>query len=260
KLLANALFESEGPTARTLAEAEKSIAILAPLPPVSDNADTWRRAATWYMAKGDPPSLARALVLLQRCRAIVAAQADAARALPTTPADDPIFAAPADVDRMIAGLQLRLGNGAAALDTASRAVDADPSNPAAWSQYADALALSGRTDDALAALMEGVLLTADPALRRRVVEGYQHGAPGGCALLPGQNGSPALNPACPEVHRYICLATARAIALRLRAGRSDLAAQLRDAGLHSFGCDAASLDPASPPPSTAPRTGTPAPR
>lgn len=243
KLLANALFEKEGPSPRALAEAERSLAILAPLPPLENNADTWRRAATWYEAKGDPASLARALELLERCKAIVTAQAEAARTRPGTPADDPAFAAPADVDRMIAGVQLRLGNRSAALDASARAVEADPSNPDAWRQYSDALGVAGRVDDAVVAVMEGVMLTTDAGLRQRVVELYQRGAGGGCALLPGQNGSAALNPACPEVHRHLCSAAARAIGLRLRAGRTDLADQLHASGLRDFGCDAASLEP-----------------
>ena len=243
KLLANALFESEGPSPHTLAEAEKSIAILAPLPPARNNADTWRRAATWYDAKGDPASLARALQLLERCKAIVTAQAEAARARPGTPADDPALAAPADVDRLIATVQLRMGNSGAALDASRRSVEAEPANPAAWRQYSDALGLSSRVDDAVVALIEGVLLTRDPDLRLRLVELYQHGAGGGCALLSGPNGTAAINPACPEVRRHLCAAAARAIGLRLREGHPDMAEQLHASGLRDFGCDAASLEP-----------------
>ena len=231
KLLANALFETAGPAPRTLEEAEKSLAILAPLDPLHNNADTWRRAASWYMAKGDRPSLERALQILDRCRTIVNGQTGDSQA-----------AAAADVDRMIGEVQLRLGNSGAALDASARSAQSDPSNPEGWRQYSDALGTAGRVDDAVVALMEGVLLTSDAGLRQRVVEVYRQVGGGGCALLPGQNGSTALNPSCPQVHRHLCSAAAQAIALRLRAGRVDLADQLRTAGLRDFGCDAASLE------------------
>jgi hypothetical protein len=172
--------------------------------------------------------LKRALELLDRTKAIVSAQ---------TP--DP--AALAEIDRMTGEIQLRMGNSGAALEATARAAQADPTNPDAWRQYSDALGSAGRVDDAVVALMQGVLLTSDTGLRQRMVELYQHGAGGTCALLPGQNGAPAINPSCPEVKKHLCAAAAQAIALRLRTGRPDLAEVLRNSGLRDFGCDAASL-------------------
>lgn len=229
KLLANALFAAEGPTARVLQEAEKSLAILTPLPPLRNNADTWYRAASWYLGKGDPGSLKRSLELLGRTREIANAQSD----------HDP--AALAEIDRMIGEAQLRSGNSGAALEATARAAQADPSNPEAWRQYSDALGNTGRVDDAVIALMQGVLLTRDAGLRQRMVELYRQGAGGACALRAGPNGTSAINPACPEVRKHLCAADAQAIALRLRAGRPDLAEVLRNSGMRDFGCDATAL-------------------
>ena len=227
-----------------LEEAEKSVAILDPLEPLRNNADTWRRAALWYESKGDEPSLKRALQLLERCRAIVAAQAAEARRNPlATEATDPILAGPGEVDRLIAALQVRMGNPGAAMEALTRGVEQEPENAEAWSQYAEALAASGRHDDAVVAAMEGVMLTVDPALRQRVVDLYRAGgAASGCALLPGQNGSVAINPACPAVRQQLCTATARAIAVRRKSGRQDLAEQLRASGVRDFGCDPKTLE------------------
>jgi hypothetical protein len=230
KLLANALFEAEGPTPRVFEEAEKSLAILAPLPPSRNNADTSRRAASWYLAKGDPASLKRALELLTRTREIASAQGDA----------DP--AAIAEIERMCGEVQLRMGDTRAGLEATARAAQADSANPEAWRQYSDALGSAGRVDDAVVALMEGVLLTTDNGLRQRMVELYRRGAGGSCALLPGQNGVPAINPSCPEVRKHLCAADAQAIALRLRGGRADVAEVLRTSGMRDFGCDAAALE------------------
>jgi hypothetical protein len=155
--------------------------------------------------------------------------------------DDPIYLASGEIDRMIGEAQLRAGNSGAALEASARSAQSDPSNPEVWRQLSDALGASGKVDEAVVALMEGVLLTSDIGLRQRVVELYQHGAGGACALLPGQNGLPAMNPACPEVRKHLCSATAQAIELRLRSGRADLAEQLRSSGVRDMGCDAAML-------------------
>ena len=238
KLLANALFETHAPIDRVLAEAEKSLAILSPLPDLRDNADTWRRAAEWYRAKGDPASTRRALEILQRCLAIVTAQEEHARTLPRfDPAANPLATARADVNRMISATYLQIGDPTQALATSARAIDIDPENPEAYRQYAQSLAAAGRTEQAMITLMEGVMLTVDPGLRQAVVDLYRAGLdPHGCALLPGQDGRPALNPACDTVRAHLCAATTAAIAVREKAGRRDLAEQLRATGTTSFGC------------------------
>jgi len=90
-------------------------------------------------------------------------------------------------------------------------------------------------------LMEGVLLTVDPGLRQAVIEMYRAGLdPHGCALLPGQDGRPALNPSCDTVHAHLCQASAAAIAVRVNANRTDLAEQIRAAAARDFRCQSGS--------------------
>ncbi len=263
-MLANALFEADpGPAniRRVLAEAERSLAILHPLPPERNNAGALRRAANWYLAQADliqppgrraaiPPeavqSCRRALELLQRARTMVVAQFEAARARPGFDAGaDPLATAPAEVDRLISAAYLKLGDTGRALDLSANAIELDPGNPEVYRQYAQALAAAGRGAQAIEVLMEGVMLTLDPGLRQNVVEWYQSGADrSGCALMPGQNGSMALNPGCEAVHVRLCAATVAAIQLRLKAGRRDLAEQLKSSGVKDFGCPVAPLDAA----------------
>mgnify|MGYP003701075467 CR=1 FL=1 len=89
------------------------------------------------------------------------------------------------------------------------------------------------------------MLTLDAWLRQNVVELYQSGVDrGGCALMPGQNGSMALNAGCDAVHSRLCAATVAAIQLRLKGGRRDLAEQLKDSGIKDFACPAGPLDAA----------------
>ena len=231
KLLANALFESHAPIDQVLAEGEKMLATLQPLPPLHDNADSWRRAANWYLSKGDPASVHRAIEILQRCLAIVTAQEQHARTLPRfDPATNPLATAREDVNRMISGAYLQAG------DT-SKAETIDPENPDVWARRAKSLVAAGKHEEAIVTLMEGVMLTVDPQLRQAVVDLYRAGLdPHGCALLPGQDGRPALNPACDTVHAHLCKASTAAIELREKAGRKDLADQLRDTAAKSFGC------------------------
>jgi tetratricopeptide (TPR) repeat protein len=244
KLLAMALFDSHAPLDRVLAEADKSLAVLAPLPPLHNNADTWLRAARWYLEKKDPAAARRALEILQRSMAIVTAQEEHARVQPRyDPATAPYGTARADINRMTAAAYVQLGDRSLALESAARAVELDPGNADLWRQYAVALSQAGRNPDATLALMEGVMLTMDAGLRQGVVEMYRHlPDQGGCALLPGQGGNPALNPNCEIVHQDLCRATAAAIRLRLQGGRRDLADQLHATGVSNFGCAAAELD------------------
>ncbi len=263
-MLANALFEADpGRTNidRVLTEAEKSLAILQPLPLKRNNAGALRRAAVWYLAKADlirPPgqsaanspeaaqSCRRALELLQRGRTMLVAQLEAARQRPGFDAKtDSLAAAPAEVDRLISSAYLKLGDTGRALHLSRGAIEVDPGNPDAYRQHAQALIAAGRGEEAVTVLMEGVMLTLDASLRQNVVELYQSGVDrGGCALMPGQNGSMALNPGCPAVHGQLCAATVAAIQLRLTHGRRDMAEQLKNSGVRDFGCAAGPLEEA----------------
>jgi hypothetical protein len=231
KLLANALFESHAPIDQVLAESDRSLAILAQLPDLRKNADSWRRAANWYLAKGDPASGHHAIDLLQQCLAIVTAQEAHARTLPRyDPNNDPLAGARTDVNRMIASAYSQLGD-------MSRAIQLDPENAEAWRSYAQSLVQAGKGQEAIVALMEGVMLTVSPGLRQAVVELYRTGLdPHGCALLPGQDGRPALNPGCDTVKAHLCAAADAAIAVREKGGRADLAAQLRQSKVRDFRC------------------------
>jgi hypothetical protein len=231
KLLAAALFEAHAPIEQVISEGDRMLAILSPLPPLRNNADSWRRAAMWYMAKGDPASTQHAMELLQRCLAIVTAQEEHARThLRYDAANDPMATARQDVNRMISGAYLQIGDPSKALAT-------DPENPDVWRRQAKSLTDAGHGQEAMAALMEGVLLTMDPGLRQAVVDLYRTGLdPHGCALLPGQDGRPALNPSCDTVHAHLCAASAAAIELREKSGRHDLAEQLRVSAVRDFHC------------------------
>ena len=235
KMLAVALHESEGAGVRTLAEAERSLAILDPLPPLRNNADTWRRAALWYQSKSDAASLARAHDLLARCKTIVTAQAEHARSDPkATPENTPVLNAPAEVDRLMAQVEQQRGHAGEALGALTRSLESDPTNARAWLEYVNALAASGRMEEAVVTAEAATLLTMDNALRQRVVELYRASDQAACAL----NGN-AINPACPPVHAHLCNAAAMAMDVRRKSGTPAQVEELRKMAVEQFGCGAA---------------------
>jgi tetratricopeptide (TPR) repeat protein len=239
KLLAYALHESDarGNIDRVIEEAEKGLAPLNPLPDLRNNADSYLRTAGYYSERGDlmKPSNSsasqaayrRALDLLLRCRTIATAQL-------TGPADPARFA----------GLALRiseayrnLGEPAQALEAAIEGRGTEPANLEVHHQIAAMLIEQGRADEAAAALMEGVLVTADTGLRNELLRLYQGGLDrAGCATMPIQ-GNTALNPNCEIVHRHLCEASAGTIRLRLQTARPDLAETMKETALKEFHCN-----------------------
>jgi tetratricopeptide (TPR) repeat protein len=232
KLLAAALYESHGEIGGVIAEAEQSLAILDPLPDAKNNADSYRRAAGYYLDKGD---YRRSRELLQRAIQIVSAM-DWPAGLKRR--------STADLDRAMAGVRLRLGDSGSALDAARSALAAEPLAAGSYGQMAAALVAAGRAGDAAVLLMQGVLLTGDARLRQALVELYRRDPdPQACAILPG---STALNQACAMVHRHLCEASLGAIRVWLAAGRMDSARKMKISALHDFGCAAGPLDAALP--------------
>ena len=130
----------------------------------------------------------------------------------------------------IAELQGRLGNGAGALEAALEARRRDPANPDIHRQVARALFSEGRSDEAAAALMEGVIVTADNVLRQELLGMYAAGLDRlGCATMEVQ-GHQALNPGCETVRRHLCAAAVGTMRLRVETGRQDLADAMRADG------------------------------
>ena len=171
--------------------------------------------------------------MLQRCRGIVAVQPATARAR---------MATIAEIDRLMAAAHLKLGETGQAIEVSAGAIDGDPDNPELYRQYAQALETAGKRQEAIAVLMQGVMLTMNAGLRQNVVQAYQQGVEGGgCALMRGQNGSMALNPRCEVVKEALCVGTAAAMRVRAKAGLPNVVEDLRKTGIRDFGCTPAAL-------------------
>jgi hypothetical protein len=112
--------------------------------------------------------------------------------------------------------------------------------PEPYQRIHDALFAAGRKDEALAALMEGMLLTSGPALQRKLVEDYadRPGLTGDgkqCAISYAKL-APEIDFSCPVVRQLACSVSGDAISVALKADGGDVAARLRNEWAAKYGC------------------------
>ncbi len=190
---------------RAVAEADRSVAILASLPDVLNSPGAWNLAAACHRASGQYEETVR---LAQRAIAIDAAsraEYDRRHGIKS-----PVPASAADGYRTLASAYLHLGEQPQALAAALQAQTIDPANAGAYDEIADAYFAQGRGEEAAIALAEGMFLTGDRTLLDDLLKLYQSGVdPQGCAVKVGPHG-PTLNPACEMVVRDLCEAAGRA--------------------------------------------------
>ena len=251
-LLASALFDSHADIDGVIAEAEKSLAPLQPLPDVRNYAPPYQQAGLYYLAKGDAlltrdangrmvtPAAAlraygRSRQVLVRCASIV----EADNAQENKQAREGAAIKPvryADLYRLLSEAELRLGDVPRALDHAHYALELSPFSAPMYLQLADVLLHSGRAEESAVALMEGEIITSDPGLNGQLVQLYRAGLdPQGCAAVE-KDGQVTLNPSCEAVHRHLCEGSAGAEQIYIQAGRADLAASTKDLAMQKLGC------------------------
>ncbi len=242
--LAAVLYQSHGDIDSIIAESQKALAPLEPLPDLDNYAPPFEQAGTFYLAKGDSmltndaagrmvaPAEAqqayqRARAVLEHCRRIVEAYSRRDNQRPVRYAE---------TYRLLSEAELRLGDSQGALDHARYALDLAPFSASMYLELADVLLHANRVDDGLVALMEGEIITNDPGLREQLVRLYRNGLdPQGCAAVQ-KDGQWTLNPSCEVVHRHLCAGSTAAVETYTRAGRADLAAAAKDLAVQKLGC------------------------
>jgi protein O-mannosyl-transferase len=257
--LATALFEADPGHANideVIAEGERSLEILAPLPDASKPPDAYQRVGTYLLAKGDALSAVQSIgdaapsiearrayehaaALLLRCRAIVDVEnrhlAELARRQGRV-IPEPDHSRIANLERTVSSTYLRLRQPEAAREAAQWAIDEDPFASESFRALSAALLEGGSADESAVALAEGSLMTSDAGLRQELMRRYQAGLDvEGCATMPGPNGQ-AINPGCPIVRRHICGAIAKVIPRLERLNRHDAAEQLLTVANQSLHC------------------------
>ncbi len=234
-----------------VAEGDRAVAILEPLPDVRSSADAYRSSGAWHLAMGDylhsndasasAHEYERAADLLQRSLAIVKAQrkdydrkggAEWARRHPGSP----LFArGDSDSAWMLAAACWRLGRGHQAADAAAQALAQIPSSGEAYRQIAFAFASDRRFDDAAQSLIEGGLITGDARLHADLLDLYHNHFAGTCALKTGPEG-PAVDVHCDVVHIHLCAAGVGVIEAYVQDKLWGKAREQKQEFIKNYGC------------------------
>lgn len=255
--LAHALFE-ESDFDGALAENERSLAILDSLPDQRNSAPTWVRTGAQHIKKGyslrrrdengnlfTPPEsvaeFARARVILLRTVSILRAQHKDERekgGLLGQTGDPKLIRAEADMNAyyLLSEAEQSSGNIEESIQSAREAQEAGPMQPDVYERIHDTLLAARRRDEAMAALMQGVLLTSNPGLKRRLVADYaDHPDEGQCAISYAET-VPAIDFSCAIVRKLACSVSGEVVRVALKAGGRDRAAHLRSELAAKYGC------------------------
>jgi len=219
RVLAAQLLATDAPhreTDRAVAEADRSIAILAPLPDDLDLPGPWDLAAVAHRIKGDTLSGGAARAQYEETvrlalRSIAVDTASRAAYDLRHGVKSPVPASAANGYRTLASAYLHLGRAPEALAAAIQAQAIDPANTGVYEEIADADLAQERGEAAAVALAQGMFASDDHnKLLAELLKLYQSGVDSkGCAVVSGPHG-PTLNPYCEIVRRDLCEATLRA--------------------------------------------------
>lgn len=231
-----------------IAEEEKSLAILNPLPDLLNVADPYLSAAEYYMIKGNylrqhsgPEATAayrRGLQVALRALPLANAERKARNLREQTAADhgvSPSFDKDPEAYEFLFLFYLRTGDLERAVETGRVARELSPLNPEIHSQLAEALTGLGRRDEAAIALAEGIIITSNPGLHQELIDFYRKADPKGCEVLQGPNGI-QINASCDVVRKNFCAASSDALKVTLQAGRRDLAENQERSLLRDYHC------------------------
>jgi len=255
--LAHALY-AEHDLDGAIAEDERSLAILDSLPDQRNSAPTYVRTGAQHIEKAytlrrdedgkmiaTPESAAefeRAKIILIHAVSIVAAQHKAEReesyGLLGKTGDPKSINTDVDLNAyfMLSEAEQRLGNAEESVQSARKAQEAAPMRPEPYERIHDALFAAGRKDEALAVLMEGMLLTSGSTLQRKLVEDYADRPDGKECAISYAKLAPEVDLSCAVVRRLACSVSGDAIRIALKAGGGDVAARLRNEWATKYGC------------------------
>jgi hypothetical protein len=223
---------------RVVAEADRVVAILAPLSDQWNSTRAWESAGIWYRAKGDlspeperrmwyEKSLAALVrgVAVDRAYTAETHREDMARGkTPTGAGWFPIYAE-------LARTHLRLGDIPAAFDDVHQG-ESVAIGPALFEALSEVhLRAGGLREAQIARLQELILTSASPGVRDAVVRLYQQSDPGSCAVANGN-----LNLQCPQLHTQLCEAAGGLAALFREHARPAEAAAVQSSAAQDLGC------------------------
>jgi tetratricopeptide (TPR) repeat protein len=262
--LAQALYQSDPTNSnidRVIEEAEKSLAILDPLPDALNIVDVYENAGKFYLRKGflraqsgpdgrtadsleSVQDYQRAQQLLKRGVSIAKAFDDAfrkcERARGKSDFEIPLTGSPSLYADLSAN-SMRLGDQKTAFDSALYARLLDPQNPDNYKILGAILTSEGRKEDAAVMLLEGLMTSGDSEFLEQLRRVHRAGVdPKGCAIVQGVSGE-LLNNSCEPAHNEICGALLDLMLVYRRELRSNLVDQTKESA-REHGCPAGPLE------------------
>lgn len=253
RLLATTMFDADHSHANidgVVAEIDRSLAIVDPLPDLESVPETYCFGGAAYLEKGEllraaggtgaEPAYQRARELLELCiqinrayeRQVDRAYEERREARHERPLPAVVGRTKLDAYRLLAEAQRQLGDIEAALRAAKEAQRMAPRDPETYNQIADLLLKRQQGNEASVVLTEDMLITSNAGLRSNLLLLYGSSKdPANCTLLSGPAG-PAINPRCGIVADHMCAAAPDV----LKAGRSREAIERKQMFLSEYGC------------------------
>jgi tetratricopeptide (TPR) repeat protein len=241
---------------RVIAEAERSLSILDPLPDSRNFEDAYANAGTYYQLKGDllrklsadgkqnvsPESVKsyqRALQILSRGASVgrVYDQQMRAKEMARGKPDSevPHFGSKSLYPEL-ALTYLRLGDTQKSHDAIQQALLVDPEQSKTFVTLARIFLTENKNDEAAVALVESYMTSGSREILGPLAELYRNGLdPKGCAVSQDANGV-SLNTFCEPVHNHICRAKADLIRVYTNANRRDLVDDLKSRTASDTSC------------------------
>lgn len=241
---------------RILSEDEQSMALLDSLPDTLNSPAVYVWAGSHYVAVGDklrqpgpggkpiatPESTAkyeRAKSLLLRAMTILRTQQKADRAKRFgLLGDHTSINADTDLSArlMLSETDQRLGDFEESLRLAREAREVEPMRSVAYDRLHDILQAMGRPEEAMAALMEGILLSSNPVLNRKLLADYADRPDESKCAISFAQAAPQIDPSCGVVRKLACSVSDDAVRLALLGGGPDTANSLRKGLAAKYGC------------------------
>jgi tetratricopeptide (TPR) repeat protein len=244
--LSLALFRESSNLDRAIAEGERAVAILQPLPLDRDEDPApYINLGSYYRVKGDllghaDPSgsssrqfYRKSLDTLLRGRAVDRARSAMLMRLNTRNGRRFTMIGVYQLYQELAETYLRLGEPGNAVSELEYGTALSPQTADLFQIMSEAYTALHDRDGAAIALMEGLIIEPEqPKFASGLVDLYRTG-PSGCAI--GAGGS-TLNLACPLVRQHLCAAAGRVRDLYLRRDMRADARKVRDTAVQTFGC------------------------
>jgi tetratricopeptide (TPR) repeat protein len=232
---------------RVIAEGEKSLAILDPLPDSRNFEDAYANAGTYYQLKGAllqrdvangvTAAAPASVKAYQRALQILLRGAAIGRSYDQQVHDKEIARGKKDSEIPHSGSKslypeialtyLGLGDVSKAHEAILNALIVDPEQSKTFGTLAQILVLEKKNDEAAVAVVEAYMVSGSKEILAPLAQLYRTGLdPQGCAISRDANGL-SLNTFCEPVHNHICRAKADLIRVYTLANRGDLIDDLK---------------------------------